>query len=162
MFRGNTWTVDIPPSNFSCKIRSSTDGYCFQPSLGVAHVVVRHLFPPQTLHSVHVYEIPLSRMVTFLIALLTLCFSISLAFTIVVLVGIVSALLPAFTVWRFRVAKGRSGDDDVRKSSLVGWRRRRTCGTLFKRVKDFNPFRTRRVPRDDRISLSSRLSEGRV
>ena len=148
---------------------SSTDGCCFQPSLGVAHVVVRNLFPPQTLHSVHVYEIPLGRikgrMVTFLVALLMFCFSNSLVFTILILVRVVSALLSAFAVWRFRVK--RSSDDDVRKNSLVGWLRRcrRTC-TLFERVKDFNSFHTGRVPLDDlvddRISLNSRLDEGRV
>ena len=101
-------------------------------------------------------------MVTFLIALLVFCFSISVTFTIIILVGILSALLPALTVWRFRVARGRSGDDDVRKNSLVGSRRRRTCGTLFEWLKDFNSFHTRRVLLDDRISLNSRLGEGRV
>ena len=51
-------------------------------------------------------------------------------------------------------------DDDVWQNSLVVLRR--TCGTLVERVMEFNPFHTRRVPQDDRITLNNRLNEGRV
>ena len=117
------------------------------------------------LHSVHVYEISMDRMVAFLIAILIFCFSISDPIAMaVILFWIMLALLPAFTVWLLRVARGRSGGDDVQKNSPVGLRRRgrRTCVTLFERVKDFNPFHPGRVPLDDPISLDSRLGEGRV
>ena len=117
------------------------------------------------LHSVHVYEISMGRIVAFLFALLMFCLSISTIVTVEILFWIMFALLPAFTVWLFRVTGGRSGGDDVQKNNPVGLRRRRwrcTCGTLFERVKVFNPFHTGRVPLDDPISLNSRLGEGRV
>jgi hypothetical protein len=99
--------------------------------------------------------------VTFFIALLLFCFSISNASTRI-FVAIISAFmatligLSIWTTWE----STEDGDGDVWQNSLVVFRRTRHA--LFEGVKKFIPFYTRRVLEDDRITLNSGLNEGRV
>jgi hypothetical protein len=69
-----------------------------------------------------------------------------------------SALVGTLIIWCIR-AVWETTDDDVWRESLIVIRRTRS--NLFKRVNDFNPFRTRRVPhhvpQDDHITLTDRL-----
>ena len=99
----------------------------------------------------------------FLIALLLFCFSISNSPSRI-FVAIMLALVATLIGWCIRTAwkddDDDDDDDDVWQNSLVVLRR--TCGTLVGCVKEFNPFHTRRVPQDDRITLNSRLNEGGV
>jgi hypothetical protein len=70
-----------------------------------------------------------------------------------------SVLVATLIGWCIRTAWESSDDDDVWENSLAVLRRTRVA--LFKRVKEFIPFHTRRVP-VDRITLNSGLNEGRV
>jgi len=105
--------------------------------------------------------LPVDRMVIFFIALLLFCFRISNLATRIC-VSIMSTLVAALILWCIWTAWESTESEDVRRDSLIVFRRTRS--NLFKRVKDSNPFRTRRVPRhfprDDIISLNDRL--GRV
>jgi hypothetical protein len=96
-------------------------------------------------------------MVIFSIALLFFCFKISNLATRIS-VSIMSALVGTLIIWCIR-AVWETTDDDVWRESLIVIRRTRS--NLFKRVNDFNPFRTRRVlphvPQDDHIALTDRL-----
>jgi hypothetical protein len=104
-------------------------------------------------------------MVTFFIALLLFCIRISNLATRVS-VSIASVLVVALIIWCIWTAWESTDGEDVWRDSLAVLRRTRS--NLFKRVKDFNPFRalrvSRHVPRhvqqDDHITLTDRL--GRV
>ena len=100
-------------------------------------------------------------MVIFFIALLLFCFSISNAPTRI-FVAIMSVLMAALIGWGVWTAwESEEDEDEVWEKSLAVFRRTRVA--LFKRVKKFISFHTPRVPvPDDRITLSSRLNEGRV
>ncbi|KAH9985510.1 hypothetical protein BJV77DRAFT_113135 [Russula vinacea] len=102
-------------------------------------------------------------MVIFFIALLLFCFSISNAPTRI-FVAIMSVLMAALIGWGVWTAwESEEDEDEVWEKSLAVFRRTRVA--LFKRVKKFISFHTPRVPlavSDDRITLSSRLNEGRV
>jgi hypothetical protein len=97
----------------------------------------------------------------FFIALLLFCFRISNLATRIS-VAIASALVAALIIWCIWTAWESTESEDVWRDSLVVFRRARI--NLFKRVKGFNPFRTRRVahhvPQDDQFTLTDRL--GRV
>jgi len=97
-------------------------------------------------------------MVIFFIALLLFCFRISNLATRVS-VSIMSTLVAALIIWCIWTAWESTESEDVWRDSLVVFRRIRSI--LFKRVKDFHPFRTRHVPRhvlqDDHITLTDRL-----
>ncbi|KAF8474433.1 hypothetical protein DFH94DRAFT_131009 [Russula ochroleuca] len=97
-------------------------------------------------------------MVIFFIALLLFCFKISNVSTRI-FVAMMSVLVATLIGWCIRTAWESSDDDDVWENSLAVLRRTRVA--LFKRVKEFIPFHTRRVP-VDRITLNSGLNEGRV
>jgi hypothetical protein len=99
-------------------------------------------------------------MVIFFIALLLFCFEISNLATRIS-VSIMSALVSALIIWCIWTAWEYTESVDVWRDSLVVFQR--TGSNLFKRVKDFKPFRSRRVPRhvpQDDITLNDRL--GRV
>ena len=106
---------------------------------------------------------PLDRMVIFFIALLLFCFSISNHATRIC-VSIMSVLVAVLIIWCIRTAWETTDGEDVWRDSLNVFRRARS--DLFKRVKDFNPFRARRAPRhfphlqDDQFTLTDR--QGRV
>ena len=100
-------------------------------------------------------------MVLFFIALLLFCFSISNSATRFC-VTIMSVLVAALIIWCIWTAWESTEGEDVWRDSLIVLRRTRS--NVFKRVKDFNPFRTRRVPRqvvqDNHMPLADRV--GRV
>ncbi|KAF8496527.1 hypothetical protein F5888DRAFT_394389 [Russula emetica] len=79
-------------------------------------------------------------------------------------VSIMSVLVAALIIWCIRTAWETTEGEDVWRDSLTVFRRTRS--NLFKRVKDFNPFRPRPrrvpgyVPQDDQITMTDRL--GRV
>ena len=121
--------------------------------MGITYVVVRHLeFPPwfpfMKLSPVH-------RMVTFFIALLLFCFSISNPATRIC-VSIMSVLVAILIIWCIRTAwESTEGKDVWRDSLTVLWR---TYSNLFKSVKNLNPFCTPRVGlQDDHITLTDRV-----
>ncbi len=97
----------------------------------------------------------------FFIALLLLCFTISNTATIIS-VSIMSALVVSLVIWCIRTSWESTEGEDVWRDSLVVFKRAR--GNLLERVMEFNPFRTRRFPRDisqdDHITLTDRV--GRV
>ena len=97
-------------------------------------------------------------MVTFFIALLLFCFSISNPATRIC-VSIMTVVVATLVIWCIRTAWESTEGEDVWRDSLTVVRR--TYSNLFKSVKDFKPFRTRRVPRqvlqDDRITLTDRV-----
>ena len=70
-----------------------------------------------------------------------------------------SVLVATLIIWCIRTAWESTEGEDVWKDSLAVFRRTRS--NLFDRVKNFNPFRTRRVPhhvlQDDRITLTDRV-----
>jgi hypothetical protein len=127
--------------------------------VGVTYVVVRHLKFPSRL----TFMRPLDRMVIFFIALLLFCFSISNRATRIA-VSIMSVLVAVLIIWCIRATWETTEGEDVWRDNLNVFRRARS--NLFKRVKDFNPFRARRPPRhvphppDDQFTLTDRL--GRV
>ncbi|SRR6266849_10225104 len=100
-------------------------------------------------------------MVIFFIALLLFCFEISNLATRIS-VSIMSAFVPALVIWCIRNTWESDDDESVWRDSLIAFQRARS--NLFKRVKNFNPFRARRVPRHvpqgDQFTLTDRL--GRV
>jgi len=98
-------------------------------------------------------------MVIFFIALLLFCFRISNLGTRIS-VSIMSVFVVTLIMWCIWTAWESTEGEDVWRDSLVVFRRART--NLFKRVKDFRPFRRRirNVPQDGHISLTDRL--GRV
>ncbi|KAI0278418.1 hypothetical protein BGY98DRAFT_974206 [Russula aff. rugulosa BPL654] len=69
-----------------------------------------------------------------------------------------SVLVATLIIWCIRAA-WETTDGEVWRDSLIVIRRTRS--NLFKRVKDFYPFRTRRVPRhvppNEHITLTDRL-----
>ena len=73
-----------------------------------------------------------------------------------------SVLMAALIGWGVWTAwESEEDEDEVWEKSLAVFRRTRVA--LFKRVKKLISFHTPRVPvPDDRITLSSRLNEGRV
>jgi hypothetical protein len=97
----------------------------------------------------------------FFIALLLFCFEISNLATRIS-VSIMSALVAALVIWCIWTAWEYTESVYVWRDSLVVFQRTRS--NLFKRVKDFKPFRSRRVPRhvpqDDHIILNDQM--GRV
>ncbi|SRR6266852_1200064 len=100
-------------------------------------------------------------MVIFFIALLLFCFRISNLATRIS-VSIMSVLVAALIIWCIRTAWESTEGENVWRDSLVVFQRAR--GNLFRRVKNFNPFRARRIPQhvlqDDQFTLTDRL--GRV
>jgi hypothetical protein len=127
--------------------------------VGATFVVVRRLnFPPR-----FTLMIPLAvgRIGIFFIALLLFCFSISNPATRIC-VTIMSVLVVVLIIWCIRTAWETTEGEDVWRDSLIVFRRARS--NLFKRVKDFIPSRSRRVPphvsQDIHIALSDQL--GRV
>jgi hypothetical protein len=94
-------------------------------------------------------------MVIFFIALLLFCFRISNLATRIS-VSVMSVLVATLIIRCILTAWESTDSDDVWRDSLTVFRR--TRDELFKRVKDFNPFRTRRVPRhapqNDDITLT--------
>jgi hypothetical protein len=92
-------------------------------------------------------------MVIFFIALLLLCFRISNASTRI-FVAIASVVMAALIGWCIRIVWESTEEEDVWRDSLIALRR--TRGALFRRVKEFNPFHTRRFSRDDHIPLNGR------
>jgi hypothetical protein len=100
-------------------------------------------------------------MVIFFIALLLFCFKISNLATRIS-VTIMTVLMAVLIIWCIRTAWESTEGEDVWRDSLTVFRRARS--NLFQRVKGFNPFRSRRVPRnvpqDDQFTLTDRL--GRV
>ena len=101
-----------------------------------------------------------NRMVTFFVALLLFCVSIS-NFPTRIFVSIASALLATLIVWCIQTAWESTEDSSVWQNSQVVFRR--TWSVLFGRLKEFNPFHThRRVSQHDRISMNSRLGGVRV
>ena len=83
-------------------------------------------------------------MVIFFIALLLFCFRISNLATRIS-VTIMSVLVATLIILCIRTAWESTDSKDVWQESLTVFRRTRS--ELFKRVKDFNPFRLLRVPR---------------
>jgi len=83
-------------------------------------------------------------MVLFFIALLLFCFSISNCATRIA-VTIMSVLVVTLIIWCIWTAWESTEGEDVWRDSLTVFRR--TRDNLFKSVKNFNPFRTRSVPR---------------
>ena len=73
-----------------------------------------------------------------------------------------STLVATLIIWCIRTAWESTEGEDVWRDSLIVLRRTRS--SVFKSVKNFNPFRTRRVPRqvvqDNHITLVDRV--GRV
>ena len=66
-----------------------------------------------------------------------------------------SVLVATLIIWCIRTAWESTEGEDVWRDSLIVLRRTRS--NLFKGVKDFNPFRTRRVPRQvNHITLADR------
>ena len=100
-------------------------------------------------------------MVIFFIALLLFYFGISNLATRIS-VSITSVVVTTLIIWCIRTTWESIEGEDVWRDSLIVFRRARS--NLFNRVKDFNPFRGRRVPRyvsqDVHITLADRL--GRV
>ncbi|KAI0280238.1 hypothetical protein BGY98DRAFT_1061030 [Russula aff. rugulosa BPL654] len=94
---------------------------------------------------------------TFFIALLLFCFTISNKATRIS-VAAVSIMVVMLVVWSIG-AMAYELAREVSRNGLAVFRR--TSRTLFKRVKDFNPFFTRRVPRhvpqDVQFTLTDRL-----
>ena len=95
----------------------------------------------------------------FFIALLLFSFSISNIQTRI-FVAIMSVFMATLIGWCIRTSWESNEDYDVWEKSVVVLRR--TLRALFERVKEFNPFHTGHVLQDDRITLNSRLNEGRV
>ena len=76
-----------------------------------------------------------------------------------------SVLVAALIIWCIRTAWESTDGEDVWRDSLIVFQRTRR--DLFKRVKDFNPFRPRRPQRhaprqDDQYTLNDRLGMGGV
>ena len=73
-----------------------------------------------------------------------------------------SVLMATLVIWCIRTARESTEGKDVWQDGLTVFRRSRS--DLFQRLRDFNTFRSRRVPRNvpqnDHITLTDRL--GRV
>jgi hypothetical protein len=86
-------------------------------------------------------------MVIFFIALLIFCFRISNLGTRIS-VSIMSVLVTTLIIWCIRTTWDSTEGEDVWRDSLIVFRR--AGRELFRRIKDFNPFRP--TPRPTRWS----------
>jgi hypothetical protein len=104
----------------------------------------------QTLPSAHIYgpAPPRDRMVTFFIALLLFCYTISNTSTRV-FVAVISVIVAILILWCIHLARNSTEDFYVWHNSKLALRR--TRDDLFKRIKELghgllSPFSTRHTP----------------